>query len=229
MGKALLFYRYKELGEALYSFFLAVRDAHGAVTRALLTAYAETLPPDMRKNFLTIGESRRERFFARWRRAYCISDRRISGQNYSHRLFLLIYFLGVQQFVPSDYKERVKKFHALLKSMMAQRGYQTIIAGGHTFASCQVDGKFKKVFGDYKWKGVFPTRRVSGWRRRRQPRWKSVEPSTSPYGRRERSGRCLRSGYQAQPSGVVIHGCALERERNVIPIAPRSPRKTPHS
>ena len=59
--------RCKGLAEAMHSFLLAVRDAHGVVTRPLLTAYATTLAPDVQKNFVAIAENRRDRFFTRWR------------------------------------------------------------------------------------------------------------------------------------------------------------------
>ena len=55
--------RYKALGVALHTFLLAIRDAHGVMTRPLLTAYAGTLGTDVQKNFLAIGEQWRDRFF----------------------------------------------------------------------------------------------------------------------------------------------------------------------
>lgn len=63
--------RYRSLAEALYQFLLSVRDAHGVVSRPLLAAFASTLTSDVKLNFMTIGEQRRDLFFQQWRRFYC--------------------------------------------------------------------------------------------------------------------------------------------------------------
>ena len=57
-----------------------MRDGHGAVTRQLLTAFAGTVDATIKKDFLSVGENKRDKFFARWRRHYGIVDRRISGR-----------------------------------------------------------------------------------------------------------------------------------------------------
>ncbi len=45
--------KYKVLGERLWNFFVMVRDARGAVSRALLEEYMVTLPEAGKKTYLS--------------------------------------------------------------------------------------------------------------------------------------------------------------------------------
>ena len=94
--------KYKALGENLHSFFVLVRDAHGAVSRALLEEYIAGLPQEIQLDLMEKAVHRCDEFFTRWRRWYKIVYRRVTG---------------VKQFLPEDYTVRVRKFQHLLRSM----------------------------------------------------------------------------------------------------------------
>ena len=115
----------------MHTFLLAIRDAHGVVTRPLLTAYATTLGSDVQKNFLSISDKRQDRFKVETDVCY----RTPSHLRFVHMGLhkgMLFLFSGVQQFLPANYKEKIVKYHNLLRSMMAQRHYKRIIVGDET-------------------------------------------------------------------------------------------------
>ena len=118
---------YKGLAEAMHSFLLAVRDAHGVVTRTLLTAYATTLAPAVQKNFLEIAELVETAFSGGGdgRMALLTGAFQVCfpGGISVHYPF---HPSGVQQFVPADYQRKVTDYHALMHSMMGQRHYTRI-------------------------------------------------------------------------------------------------------
>jgi len=109
--------KYKVLGEHLHKFFVGVRDAQGAVNRALLEECILGLPDDVQLDLMQKGEHRRDEFFVRWRRWYKIVYRRITG---------------VKQFLPDDYATRVRNFHYLLRSMFFEKRHTLIFCGDET-------------------------------------------------------------------------------------------------
>ena len=120
------------MAEELYLFFVAIRDAQGAVTRQLLHAFVATLPREVQHNFMNAGEKRHDRFFRRWRRFHNVVDRRVSGVPPDMFTITSPSHLGVQQMLPTDYEERVFDFHCLLQDLMRRRQYQRIVVGDET-------------------------------------------------------------------------------------------------
>jgi hypothetical protein len=110
-------YKYRALGEHLFKFFEAIRDAQGSVSRGLLEEYVLTLPEDTQLDLMEGRDKRRDEFFARWKRQYNLVYRNISGTT---------------QFLPADYDEKVTKFKALLRSMYEAKKYTHFICGDET-------------------------------------------------------------------------------------------------
>ena len=109
--------KYAVLGEKLYTFFVLVRDANGAVTRGLLEEFITGLPKEVQCDLMAMSAHRRDEFFSRWRRWYKIVYRRVTG---------------VKQYLPEDYHARIRKFQFLLRSMYLEKRDTTIFCGDET-------------------------------------------------------------------------------------------------
>lgn len=111
------FMKYDELSKALFSFFVNVRDAHGAVSRGLLEAYAFNLPDGVKKDYFAVNRTSQDDFWKRWRTFHGIVYRRVGG---------------LKQYVPTDFQTRIDVYKALLKSTNAETRFKTIFCADET-------------------------------------------------------------------------------------------------
>ena len=93
----------------MHEFYVLIRDAQGAVTRALLEQFILGLPQEIQRDLMSKGEHRRDEFFARWRRWYKIVYRRVTG---------------VKQFLPDDYQLKLRKFNGILRSLYFEKRHK---------------------------------------------------------------------------------------------------------
>ena len=72
----------------MYDFFIAIREANGAIGRSLLEEWVGSQPKEVQKDFLTVNPDQRNLFFKRWKRIYKVVYRRITGtKQYFHSHF----------------------------------------------------------------------------------------------------------------------------------------------
>ena len=111
------FRKYAALGSAMYDFFIAIREANGAVGRSLLEEWVGSQPKEVQKDFLTVRPEQRNLFFKRWKRIYKVVYRRITG---------------TKQYLPADYEARTNNFNSLLRSMHKAKKYKVFLVGDET-------------------------------------------------------------------------------------------------
>ena len=57
--------KYQKLGQALFDFFITIRDAHGGVSRTLLEEFILTTPAHIQLDLMSLRDHRRDEFFTK--------------------------------------------------------------------------------------------------------------------------------------------------------------------